>query len=725
MRFLRSATARFGLRIALPALIILAGTVATVGISLNRMAGVVNRIEDTLTKRSTEAAVQAVQRRIGQSNRDYAEWDDAARRLYGVIDREFVIENLYSSTETQVFFDTAYVVGEDGEPLFGVRLGERIDLPLEQAFSPAIRTLLDGLASDGRTYEVRTGMVEGAWGIAAIAVGPIVPSSRDFENPPKRSRYLIFSKAFDETALGMLSTEYVLRGLRFAKPGEEPAERVDLVDPSGRAIAALTWPPGKLGNQAHADVGPVVAVMLALIAITVAALIAIAVRGVNEIKRREDEASHAAAHDALTGLPNRAALGRRLEEAVAAAHRDKARGALIYLDLDGFKEVNDAYGHEVGDRLLRNISAGFHTVCGDRMIARIGGDEFAVVAIDGQPVESAIDVGRLLIRYLAQPFDIDGRVISIGTSVGVAVIDETVPSAEEVLRRADVAMYQAKQQGRNRILVYDPAVDIERYKRLGMAAELRQALRSGALELVYQPILDAATWRVVAAEALLRWPRDGEEEVPPSIFIPVAEETGLIDELGAWTLRRACRDACAWPGIRLAVNVSPAQFRNPNFEILVSSVLAETGLPPDRLELEVTETYLIANPIQARRSINAIRHLGVAVALDDFGTGYSSIGYLRSFSFDKLKLDRSLIVGIARDQRTQRFVQATIALADALDINVAAEGVASEEEAILLRIAGCREFQGFFFAEPCSATRLGELVETGVSARGLASAALA
>ena len=725
MRFLRSATARFGLRIALPALIILAGTVATVGVSLNRMAGVVNRIEDTLTERTTAAAVQAVLRRIGQSHRDYAEWDDAVRNLYGVIDRDFVIENLYSSTETQVFFDTAYVVGENGEPLFGVRLGERIDLPLEQVYGPPIRVLLDGLASDGRTYEVRTGMVEGAWGIAAIAVGPIVPSSRDFEDLPKRARYLIISKAFDETALGMLSTEYVLGGLHFVRPGEEPADRVDLVDPTGQTLAALTWPPGRLGNQAHADVGPVVTAMLALITITMAALIAIAVRGLNEIKRREDEASYAATHDALTGLPNRTALGRRLEEAVAAVHRDKVHGALIYLDLDGFKEVNDAYGHEVGDRLLRNVSAGFHTVCGDRMIARIGGDEFAIVAIDGQPVESAIDVGRLLIRYLAQPFDIDGRVISIGTSIGVAIIDETVPSAEEVLRRADVAMYQAKQQGRNRILVYDPAVDIERYKRLGMAAELRQALRTGALEIVYQPVFEAATWRVVAAEALLRWPRDGQEEVPPSIFIPVAEETGLIDELGAWTLRQACRDACVWPGIRIAVNVSPAQFRNPNFEILVSSVLAETGLPPDRLELEVTETYLIANPIQARRSINAIRHLGVAVALDDFGTGYSSIGYLRSFTFDRLKLDRSLIVGMARDQRTQRFVQATIALADALDLSVAAEGVGSEEEAILLRIAGCREFQGFFFAEPASAVKFRQLVETGFSARGTASAALA
>ncbi len=725
MPFLRSATARFGLRIALPALIILAGTVATVAVSLNRMAGVVNRIEDTLTKRSTEAAAQTVLRRIGQSHRDYAEWDDAVRRLYGTVDPLFVSETFDSATETQVFFDTAYVLDESGKPLVGVRLGERIDLGLDKAFSPAIANLLDGLVTDGRTYEVRTGMVLGAWGLAAVAVGPIVPSSRELENAPKRSRYLILAKTFDGTALGMLAGEYVLGGLRFVEPGEQPADKVDVVDPTGQTIAALTWPPGRLGSQAHADVGPTVILMLCLIAITMAALIVLAVRGLDGIKRGEDQARHAANHDALTGLPNRAALGRSLEDAVAAARANGARGALIYLDLDGFKEVNDAYGHAVGDRLLRNVAAGFHTVCGDRVIARVGGDEFAIVSVAQDPVEAAIDVGRLLMRYLAQPFDIDGRVIVIGTSIGIAVIDETVPSAEEVLRRADVAMYQAKQQGRNRILVYDPAVDVERHKRLGVAAELRTALRSGALEIAYQPVFDAATRRIVAAEALLRWPRDGQPDMPPSIFIPIAEETGLIDELGAWTLRQACRDAQAWPNIRLAVNVSPAQFRNPNFEVLVSTILAETGLQSHRLELEVTETYLIANPVQARRSINAIRNLGVAVALDDFGTGYSSIGYLRSFTFDKLKLDRSLIAGIATDQRSQRFVQATIALADALDLDVTAEGVESEDEAILLRLAGCKEFQGFFFARPCLAGKFGRLVEAGFGARGSSTIALA
>jgi diguanylate cyclase (GGDEF)-like protein len=559
-------------------------------------------------------------------------------------------------------------------------------------------------------------LVHGAWGLAAVAVGPIVPASHDFEQQPSQSRYLVIAKDLSKAALDILAAEYVLHGLRFAEAGEEPLDKLDLTDPTGQTIATLTWPASAMGSQAYADVSPAVLLMLSLIGFTMIVLIVIAVRGLKDLKRGEARAQFAATHDALTGLPNRAALIRSLGDAIASARQEGGEGALIFLDLDGFKAVNDAYGHDIGDRLLRNAAAGFNAVCGDRTIARIGGDEFAIILSDREPTQAALDLSRLLTRYLAQPFDIDGRVIMIGTSIGIAHIDGTIPYPEEALRRADVAMYQAKQQGRNRAFVYDASIDVTRHKRLEIAADLRKALESGNLELAFQPTFDATTRRIVGAEALLRWPSPGKIAIPPSVFIPIAEESGLIDELGAWTLREACRAACEWPDIHVAVNVSPAQFRNPNFDVLLSTILTETRLPFRALELEITETYLIENPAQARRSINAIRNLGVSVALDDFGTGFSSVGYLRSFTFDKLKLDRSLIVGIATDQRAQRFVQATIALADSLDLDVCAEGVESEEEALLLRIAGCREFQGFFFARPCSAAEFTALVQDRDSA---------
>jgi EAL domain-containing protein (putative c-di-GMP-specific phosphodiesterase class I) len=236
-----------------------------------------------------------------------------------------------------------------------------------------------------------------------------------------------------------------------------------------------------------------------------------------------------------------------------------------------------------------------------------------------------------------------------------------------------------------------------------MATDLRAALAAGELQLAYQPIFDASGRRVVSVEALLRWERAGQGPVAPSAFVPVAEETGLMDELGSWALRQACRDALDWSDISLSVNVSPAQFRNPDFAGFVSAALEDVGFPARRLQLEITETYLMSSPGEARRVMESVRKLGIAVVLDDFGTGYSSIGYLRRFTFDKLKLDRSLIAGIVNDLRIQNLVQATVALGQALNLVVTAEGVESESEAVLLRLAGCSEFQGFFFAKPCSA----------------------
>jgi diguanylate cyclase (GGDEF)-like protein len=718
MSTFNSANLRLSLRIALPALAILVGTVATVLVSLNRMAGEVDNVAKTLTMRSAAAAVQSVLHRIGLSHNDYSEWDDAVRNLYGGLDPQFLAENFDSATEWAVLFDTVYILDEDKQPVAARRLGKPIDLPLEQAFGPAIAQLLDGLPDDGRTYEVRTGIVSGAWGPGLVAVGPIVADSEDFEYPPDRSRYLVIGRSLDETAIDELAQEFVLSGLRLVKPGESVPDKLDLVDPAGHSIAALTWPPAEMGTRAYAEISPAVILTLLLLGITIVVLIVVAYRSITEIKKSEDQARYAAAHDALSGLPNRAELLRRLADIITAAGRDDLRGALIFLDLDGFKRVNDSYGHDIGDRLLRKVADGFHTICDDYPVARVGGDEFAVLLVDKDPLQAAMALGCRLIRYLTQPIDIDGRVVVIGTSLGIATIDEAVPSADEVLRRADIAMYQAKQQGRNRIVVYDSSIDSARDERLAIAADLRTALRSGDLEIAYQPIVDATTRRIVGAEALLRWPRPGAHPVPPSVFVPIAEESGLIDELGAWTLRQACSDGRGWPGIRVSVNVSPAQFRNPNFDVVLSTILGEVGFAPERLELEVTETYLVANPSQASQSINAIRNLGVTVALDDFGSGFSSIGYLRSFTFDKLKLDRSLIAGIAADQRVQRFVQATIAMADALDLEVVAEGVETEEEASLLGRAGCREFQGFHLAKPCSAAEFSEYLSADAVAAG-------
>ena len=343
---------------------------------------------------------------------------------------------------------------------------------------------------------------------------------------------------------------------------------------------------------------------------------------------------------------------------------------------------------------------------------------------DRKATKVACDIAWKLIESLADPFDVEGRIIPMSANIGIAVADTIDPSAKELLRRADVAMYQAKQQGSNRFFVYDPLVDTVRHERIETADDLRRALKGGkGLSLAYQPIFDADTRAVVGVEALPRWDRPLFGPVPPEVFVPIAEEAGLIDELSKWTLRRACAAAGEWAGIRLSVNVSPVQFRNPNFDQEVTTILKETGFSASRLEFEIVESDILIRPDQARRTMEAIHGQGISIALDDFGSGHSSIGYLRSYAFDKLKLDRSMIADIAHDERTREFVRATIVLARALGIAVTAEGVENETQARLLAIAGCRELQGRFLAEPCPSTDIADLLDTLRQKRTLAAIA--
>jgi len=714
---------RYGLRVILPVVAVLVGALATVIISLNEMADAVNRIEETTTARSVEAALKVTLRRIGDTHRDYSQWDDAVRNLYGDVDKDFVRENFVASTADPVFFDTAILIDENGREIFGYRNGMEMSLPAITIYQPkAVAALFNGLPHDGITYEVHTGIVSTRFGLAAVAVGPVVAASDEYGPHPERSRYILISRLLDTQAITRLGEDYLIADLHLVSPAEVPVRAVPVRDPAGAVVGRLTWSPPAIGEEAHASVGPVVIAMLALVSLVVLGLAAVAMRSLDEIQRREAAARHAATHDGLTGLPNRTAL----VEEIGRALEDKRGGgpsvAIVYLDLDGFKAVNDAYGHETGDCLLKEVTAAFRPVVGEAVLARIGGDEFAAVVRGDNAARLACDLGWRLISAMSKPFDMDGRMIPLGTSVGVSTADAVNPTAEELLRRADVAMYQAKQQGPNRMFVYDPLIDTVRHERIEIAGELRKALTADGLDILYQPVVDAVSREVVGAEALLRWTRPLYGAVPPATFIAIAEETGLISELGEWMLMRACTDALAWSGLKLSVNVSPAQFRNPGFESLLRRVLEATGFPATRLEVEITETYIIVQPELARRAIDGIRGLGVSMALDDFGTGFSSIGYLRNFAFDKLKLDQSLVAGISVDRRVRRLVEATISVAKALDLEVTAEGVESEAEAKLLQVAGCQYLQGFHFGKPSTVVEMTRLLDHRLPFRGVASA---
>lgn len=425
--------------------------------------------------------------------------------------------------------------------------------------------------------------------------------------------------------------------------------------------------------------------------------------------------------DPLTRLPDRRALHKDVER----MSDGEEEVALALIDLDSFKQVNDHFGHAVGDQLIELYARMLREVCGtEARCYRLGGDEFA--AVMGGKVAGTILEGmcRALIERLATPVEIDGRQIAVGASIGLArsTAAHRVPSSE-LLRRSDVAMYMSKRGGKMRCTWFNESFDRRRERVREIEEEIRTGIAAGEFSLAYQPLVDAGDRRIVAVEALLRWDRGSRQPLGPAVFVPVAEDSGLINPLGQWVLRQAVCDALRWGDITLSVNVSAAQLRNPEFPIKLGEVLEETGFPPHRLELEVTETCLIMDPVVAERTLDVIRSFGVRIALDDFGTGYASIGFLRRFRFEKLKLDRSLIELAGGDEGSRAMMLSSIALARALKMGVTAEGVETEEQAELVRLAGCDQIQGWLYYRALPAATIDRLIEeqTGKSLKGQAA----
>ncbi|WP_053081584.1 EAL domain-containing protein [Methylobacterium aquaticum] len=411
--------------------------------------------------------------------------------------------------------------------------------------------------------------------------------------------------------------------------------------------------------------------------------------------RREAERriAHMARHDALTDLPNRTLFRERLDALLGSG-----AGAILWLDLDRFKVVNDTLGHAAGDSLLCEVARRMQAVLRpDDIIARLGGDEFAVLLDDGDPLAASRAASRL-IEAVQAPVTVAGRPMHVGVSIGVVLAPSDGHDADTLMARADRALYSAKAAGRSTFRLYDPAMDAAMAEQHGLELDLRLGLERGEFELHYQPIVTAAERRVVCHEALVRWRHPTRGLVPPAAFIPLAEETGLIDRLGTWILRQACRDAAGWAdGPRVAVNVSAAQVKHGPLTAAIQSALREAGLAADRLEIEITESLLIDG--EAADLLPALRHLGVRIALDDFGTGYSSLSYLRRFPFDTIKIDRSFIADIA-DPDTAAIVRAVVGIAAQLGATVTAEGIETEDQFAAVRQEGCTEVQGYLFGRP-------------------------
>jgi diguanylate cyclase (GGDEF)-like protein len=425
------------------------------------------------------------------------------------------------------------------------------------------------------------------------------------------------------------------------------------------------------------------------------------------LRRAIARAAFLAQHDPLTALPNRALFHDRLRQALQRARREGHMVAVLCLDLDHFKAINDTLGHAAGDALLREVAARITpNLRGEDTLARLGGDEFAIVLTMGRQAGDAEALARRVIATLQRPFELEGHQAAIGVSVGIALrTGGEAGDAEALLQEAALGLLRAKSQGRGTWCFFEAEMNLRLRERRALEADLQKALLLGELHLAFQPQVDLSGRRLVGAEALIRWTHPRRGPVTPDLFIPLAEETGLIIPIGRWVLGEACREAARWPGhARIAVNVSPVQFRASDFISMVDAALATSGLLPARLELEVTEGVLLNETEETLRTLEQLRALGVSIAMDDFGTGYSSLGYLRKFQFDKIKIDRSFVGGLGRTEDAMAIIRAVIGMSRALGIRCNAEGVETEEQARMLREEQCDEVQGFLFGRPMSAS---------------------
>ncbi|MDQ0419165.1 diguanylate cyclase (GGDEF)-like protein [Peteryoungia aggregata LMG 23059] len=714
-------------RVAVAALLVVFALMAVMVASivltaLDRVARYANHLDEERSRETLVGAVQTFEHQLGATLLDYTAWDDAAENVYVHQDMAWMTSNFGDMTFDSDLFDVAIVLDHQGRPLMAYSDGQPVEGELGGYLTPDLMGLFDRVRL-GQTGHVpqALGFLRTQKGIGAAGVALIRPKSGDIGQPTEKHLYLAFVRHLSPLTVERLSEAYVLPGLELVPPSSR-STAVEITAPSGQAIASLAWTPRAPGDQSRKQVEPLMTAALVIVTVYCLLLVVIGNSEMRRVRADEADAVRLAQTDRLSGLLNRAGLHQLLEEEVRRGRETSADIALLYLDLDGFKEVNDAYGHATGDRLIRAVSAGLTVLVGNEAgLARIGGDEFGIVLSGDDAHERALALASSILAFFDQPLALGERTVVVGCSIGLCVSENGLVGGAELTRRADMAMYSSKDGGRGRWTVYDPKMDEERETRNQMEIDLRGAIGRDEIEVVYQPVVDSKTFELVGVEALARWTRRGHGPVSPELFIPVAETSGLIDQLGLCVLRKSLLQLQEWPGLKLSVNVSPGQFRDPAFVDHVAYLFRETGIDPARVVLEMTETYFVQSPERARLALERLRNLGLRIALDDFGAGFSSVGYLRQFGFDRMKIDRSLVQALERGHRAVEMLQATVALARSLGIPVTAEGVETEQQAVILRLAGCDQLQGYLFGRPQAPAEIASLMQRPMELRAKAA----
>ncbi len=620
---------------------------------------------------------------------DYARWDDAVRHLVRRFDPAWMDDNIAVYLGTVQGYTHLLLLDERDRVVYAFAKGRRQapGFDAHRLLGPGLAVGLRQIRAIGPAGNpIVSGFTRAGDRLYVFSVASVIPLTKKMTLPPGPTRTLVLIRLIDRPFLDALARDHHSPRLHLSDRRDGRAA-VPVMGLDRRRITSVTWEALTPGTELRGDILPGFG-LVAVIALAAAALILRRARkGMDALRGSEARALHHAFHDPLTGLGNRRAMIDRLATIEGAV-------VLLYMDLDGFKETNDVYGHAAGDALLveaaKRIAAATE---GADLVARSGGDEFAVVL--AAPPPGALGATTEAIRASFQaPFAVGGYSVSAGISIGSAESGGG-GAADELIRRADVAMYAAKANGKDCWCAYHPAMDEEHDERRRLEGDLRAAIAHGQIAVEFQPIVDTAG-AVVSVEALARWSHPRHGQIPPDIFVRVAERSGLINDLGRSVLTIACRQAIGWD-VDLAVNLSPAQFWDRTLVDRVADALAASGFPAHRLELEITESYLLRRPDAAEMILRELRALGIRIALDDFGTGFASIGYLRRLSFDRIKIDRSFVTHVAEDSRAADMARALVTLAEALDLAVTAEGIETEAQAAIMRVIGCTRLQGWLF----------------------------
>ncbi len=659
---------------------------------------------------SIDAAIQSQIGQIAALAYDNGYSDDAAAKLaVRPVDRVFTRQAWGAGTEQGIIYDLVFAFDEGRNILFAYEKGQPTGVNYLGDFAPAVDDMATDLASNRNGAAGLAKTNEGLW---IVGIANVMASSADMKNRPsgKGQVRLVLARRLSNPLLAEIGKGLQIKNLRLGS-GRPGNERIEMRDPAGRLLGHISWIPNNPGVESLWKAVPLLAAGL-LLCIVISGFL---IRGRQTVHA---ELERQAMIDSLSQLPNRRAMHTRAK--LWLSRREQL--SLALLDLDGFKTINDNYGHEVGDQLIKECAVLLNTIAGQSAsVARLGGDEFAILLYGPDSANRLEAIASQFLWRLDQPFKIGERTVTIGASIGLAATLDEIMDAQELMRRADIAMYAAKRAGKMRIVWFDAELGAAQADSHRIELELRTSLENEDFETVYQPIYNAKGKLPVAVEALVRWTSPTTGPLGPDVFVPIAEETGLIDRIGCLVLRRACADALLWPGIKLSVNISAAQLRNPEFPARVAEILAETGFPSEMLELEITETALIVDPRAVGKVLIGLRALGIKIALDDFGTGYASIGILRQFRFDKLKLDRSLVIGASDDETARILLQASVTLARGLNMTVVAEGVETDAQADLMRVAGCDELQGWHLSYPVAANEISAML--GYQSRAAANRA--